>query len=80
VDRHGVAAAEQQVPQVLVPGVIIDLTSVSRLLAYTWGSSSELLLSSDSSSSIGVLTLLALLIGFFILRWYVRRNDQDLAI
>jgi hypothetical protein len=52
----------------LLPGVIIDLSSVSRLLAYTWGSSSELLLSSDSSGSIGVLTLLALLIGFPILR------------
>jgi hypothetical protein len=38
------------------------------------------LLSSDSSGSIGVLTLLVLLIGFPILRWYVCRNDQDLAI
>jgi hypothetical protein len=38
------------------------------------------LLSSDSSGSIGVLTLLVLLIGLPILRWYVCRNDQDLAI
>jgi hypothetical protein len=38
------------------------------------------LLSSGSSGSIGVLKLLALLIDFPILRWYVRRNDQDLAI
>jgi hypothetical protein len=38
------------------------------------------LLSSDNSGSIGVLTLLVLLIGFPILRWYVRKKDQDLAI
>jgi hypothetical protein len=38
------------------------------------------LLSSDSSGSIGVLMLLPLLIGFPILRWYVQKNDQDLAI
>jgi hypothetical protein len=38
------------------------------------------LLSSDSSGRIDVLTLLALLIGFPILRWYIRRDDQDLAI
>jgi hypothetical protein len=63
-----------------LPGVVIDLSGVSRLLAYTWGSTSDLLLSSGSSGSIGVLTLLALLIDFPILRWYVRRNDQDLAI
>jgi hypothetical protein len=37
------------------------------------------LLSLDSPGS-GVLTLLALLIGFPILRWYIRRNDQDLVI
>jgi hypothetical protein len=38
------------------------------------------LLSSNGSGSVGVLALLALLIGFSILRWYIRRNDQDLAI
>jgi hypothetical protein len=38
------------------------------------------LLLSDSSSSVGVLTLLELLICFSILRWYIRRDDQDLAI
>jgi hypothetical protein len=64
----------------LLPGVVIYLSGVSRLLAYTWGSSSDLLLSSDSYDSIGVVTLLALLIGFPILRWYIRRDDQDLAI
>jgi hypothetical protein len=38
------------------------------------------LLSSDGSGSIGVFTLLTLLICFSILRWYVRKDDQDLAI
>jgi hypothetical protein len=38
------------------------------------------LFSSDGSGSIGVLTLLTLFICFSILRWYVRRDDQDLAI
>jgi hypothetical protein len=64
----------------LLPGVGIDLFGVSRLVAYTWGSSSELLLLSDGSGSIGVLTLLTLFICFIILQWYVRRDDQDLAI
>jgi hypothetical protein len=64
----------------LLPDVGVDLTGVSRLLSCTWGSSSELLLLSNSSSSIGVLMLLMLLICFSILRWYIRRDDQDLAI
>jgi hypothetical protein len=38
------------------------------------------LLLSDSSGSIGVFMLLTLLISIPILRWYIRRNDQDLAI
>jgi hypothetical protein len=38
------------------------------------------LISSDNSSSVSVLTLLVLLICFSILRWYIRRDDQDLAI
>jgi hypothetical protein len=38
------------------------------------------LLLSDGSSSIGVLMFLALLVCFSILRWYIRRDDQDLAI
>jgi hypothetical protein len=50
------------------------------LLACTWGSNSHLLLLSDSSGIIGVLTLLVLLIGFPILRWYIRRDNQDLVI
>jgi hypothetical protein len=49
-------------------------------MAYSWGSSSELLLSSNSSGSISVLTLLTLFICFSILQWYIRRYGQDLAI
>jgi hypothetical protein len=37
-------------------------------------------LSSNSSSSVGVITLLALLICLSILRWYICKDDQDLAI
>jgi hypothetical protein len=64
----------------LLLDVGVDLTGVSRLLACTWGSSSELLLSSSSSGGIGVLTFLTLFIYFSILRWYIRRDGQDLAI
>jgi hypothetical protein len=38
------------------------------------------LLSSNDSSSVGVLALLALFICLSILRWYVSRDDQDLTI
>jgi hypothetical protein len=38
------------------------------------------LLSPDGSGSIGVFTFLTLLICFSILRWWIRRDDQDLAI
>jgi hypothetical protein len=38
------------------------------------------LLSSDSSGGISVLTFLMLLVCFTILRGYIRRDDQDLAI
>jgi hypothetical protein len=38
------------------------------------------LLSSNSSGSIGILTLLALFICLSILWWYVCRSDQDLTI
>jgi hypothetical protein len=68
----------------LLPSIIADLTGVERLLTWllacTWGSSGDLLLSSDGSCSVGILTLLALLICFSILRWYFRRDDQDLTI
>jgi hypothetical protein len=64
----------------LLTGVVVDLSGVNRLLTYTWGRSSELLLSSNSSGSVGVLALLVLPIGFSILWWYIRRDDQDLTI
>jgi hypothetical protein len=68
----------------LLPSVVVDLSGVEQLLTYmlacTWGSSSDLLLSSDGSGSVGILTLLALLICFSILGWHIRRDDQDLAI
>jgi hypothetical protein len=63
-----------------LPDVGVDLSDVIRLLAYTWGSSSELLLSPDVSGGVGVSTLLSLLVSFSILWWHVRRDDQDLAI
>jgi hypothetical protein len=64
----------------LLPDVGVDLSGVSRLLGYTWGSSSDLVLSSDGSGSISVLTLLTLLVCFSILRRYIRRDSKDLAI
>jgi hypothetical protein len=68
----------------LLPDVVVDLSGVERLLTWllacTWGSSGDLLLSSDSSGSIGILTLLALLICFSMLGWHIHRDDQDLAI
>jgi hypothetical protein len=50
------------------------------LKACTWGSGCDLLLSSNSSGGVGVFTLLTLRIYFSVLRWYISRNDQDLAI
>jgi hypothetical protein len=41
---------------------------------------SDLLLSSDSSGGVGVFTLLTSCIYFSILRWYICRDNQDLAI
>jgi hypothetical protein len=49
-------------------------------MACNWGRNGELLLPPDGSGSIGVLTLLSLFVCFSILWWYVRRDDQDLAI
>jgi hypothetical protein len=64
----------------LLSDVGVDLTAISQLLAYSWGSNGELLLSSNSSGSISVLTFLVLLVRFSFLRWYIRRDGQDLAI
>jgi hypothetical protein len=68
----------------LLTGVVIGLSGINwllnLLLTYTWGRSSELLLSPNSAGSVGVLVFLTLFIGLSILWWYVCGNDQDLAI
>jgi hypothetical protein len=64
----------------LLPGVVIHLSDIGRLLTCTWDSGRKLLLSSNSLGSVGVLVLLVLLICLSILRWYTSRDDQDLAI
>jgi hypothetical protein len=68
----------------LLTGVVIDLSVIKWLLTWlltcAWDSNGKFLLSSNSSSSIGILALLALFIYLSILWWYVYRNDQDLAI
>jgi hypothetical protein len=38
------------------------------------------LLSSNSSSSLGVFSLLTLRVCLSVLRWYIYRDDQDLAM
>jgi hypothetical protein len=60
--------------------IVIDLFDVNQLLTSAWSGSGKILLSSNSLGNVGVLVLLALLVGFSILRWYIRRNDQDLVI
>jgi hypothetical protein len=64
----------------LLPGVVVDLSGVGRLLTCTWDSSDKLLLLSNSSSGVGVLSLLVLFICLSILRWYICRDNQDLVI
>jgi hypothetical protein len=64
----------------LLSDIDVDLTGISRWLACTWGRNGELLLSPDGSGSIGVFTLLSLLVCFSFFWWHVRRDDQDLAI
>jgi hypothetical protein len=61
-------------------GISVDLSGISQLLACTWGSGCDLLLSSDSSGSVSVFTLLTLRVCFSILQRYIRRDDQDMVI
>jgi hypothetical protein len=63
-----------------LPDVVVDLPSVDWLLTCGWDSCSEFLLLTNSSGSVGVLALLALFIRFSVLMWYIRTDDQDLAI
>jgi hypothetical protein len=64
----------------LRPDVVVDLPSVDWLLTCSWDSYSQLLLSTYHSVSVSILALLALFICFSILRWYICRDNQDLAI
>jgi hypothetical protein len=62
----------------LLRGIGVDLSDIGQLEVYTWGS--DLLLSLDSSGGVGVFTLLTLRVCFSVLRWYICKDDQDLAI
>jgi hypothetical protein len=78
VDRRGVTVVGPLVPQVLVVGIGVGLSDIGRLEVCSWGN--DFLLSSDSSGGVGVFTLLTLRVCFSVLRWYICRDDQDLAI
>jgi hypothetical protein len=56
----------------------VDLSDIGQLEVCTWGN--DLLLPSDSSGGVGVFTLVTLRVCFSVLRWYICRDDQDLAI
>jgi hypothetical protein len=56
----------------------IDLSDIGQLEVCTWGS--DLLLSLDNTGDVGVFTLLTLRVCFSVLRWYICRDDKDLAI
>jgi hypothetical protein len=62
----------------LLRGIGVDLSDIGQLEVCTWGS--DLLLSSDSSGGVSVFTLLTLHVCFSVLRWYIFRDNQDLAI
>jgi hypothetical protein len=68
----------------LLPDVVVELPKVdwllTWLLTYGWDSCSEFLLPTNSSGGVGVLALLVLFIRFSVLKWYIHRDDQDLAI
>jgi hypothetical protein len=56
------------------------LPGVAYLLTCGWSSYSEFLLLTSGSGGVGVLALDALFVCFSILRWHIRRDDQDLMI
>jgi hypothetical protein len=62
----------------LLRGIGVDLSDISQLEVCTWGS--DLLLSLDNLSGIGVFMLLMLRVCFSVLQWYICRDDQDLTI
>jgi hypothetical protein len=67
-----------------LPNFVVELPGVEWLLTWlltcTWDNSSEFLLLMNSSGSVGVLSLMALFVCFSVLRCYLHRDDQDLAI
>jgi hypothetical protein len=64
----------------LCPDVFIPLPGVVGLFSCDRGSCNEFLLPTNGSSDVGILALHALFVCFSILRWYIRRDDHDLAI
>jgi hypothetical protein len=60
--------------------VVVALPGVAYLLTCGWSSYSEFLLLTSGSGGVGVLALHALFVCFSILRWHIRRDDQDLMI
>jgi hypothetical protein len=62
----------------LLRAIGVDLSDIGQLEVCTWGS--DLLLSLDSSGGVGVFMFLTLRVCFSVLRWYICRDDQDLAI
>jgi hypothetical protein len=64
----------------LRPDVVVALPGVACLLTCSLGSCSEFLLPTSGSAGVGVLALHTLFVYFSILRWYICRDDQDLAI
>jgi hypothetical protein len=64
----------------LYPDVFIALSSATYVLNCSWGSCNDFLLLVSSSVGVGVLTLYELFICLSVLGWYIRGDDQDLAI
>jgi hypothetical protein len=64
----------------LLLGVGVDLSGVGRWKACSWGSGRDLLLLLNSSGNIGILSFLTVHTCLSVLRWYICRDDQDLAI
>jgi hypothetical protein len=64
----------------LFSDVVVALPNISCVLTCGWSNCSEFLLPMSSSAGVGVLALHVLFISFSILRWYIRRDDQDLAV
>jgi hypothetical protein len=64
----------------LFSDIVVALPSISCVLICGWSNCSEFLLLTSSFAGVGVLALHTLFVCFSILRCYIRRDDQDLAI